>query len=143
MKIQRSALVLFSATEMYSLVQDVPSYPQFLSWCKTAEVHAQTATSQQASLSVSVAGIEQSFTTLNQLVYAQSVEMQLLEGPFKDLVGQWVFTQLGEDGCKVSLMLDFHMTNGPLASLFGRGFGRVADRLVDDFCKRAAKVYRK
>ena len=143
MKIERSALVVFSAEEMYLLVQDVPSYPQFLSWCKTAEVHAQTTTSQQASLSVSVAGIEQSFTTLNHLVYAHRVEMQLLEGPFKDLVGQWLFTQLGEEGCKVSLMLDFHMTKGPLASLFGRGFGKVADRLVDDFCKRAEVVYQK
>lgn len=142
MKIERSALVLFSAEKMYSLVRDVPSYPQFLSWCKTAAVHQQTAFSQQASLSVSIAGVEQNFTTLNTLVYARSVEMQLLEGPFKELVGQWLFTQLGEDGCKVSLMLDFHMTKGPLASLFGRGFGKVADRLVDDFCKRAEQVYR-
>ena len=143
MKIERSALVVFSAEEMYLLVQDVPSYPQFLSWCKTAEVHAQTATSQQASLSVSVAGIEQSFTTLNHLVYAHRVEMQLVEGPFKDLVGQWLFTQLGDEGCKVGLILDFQMTKGPLASLFGRGFGKVADRLVDDFCKRAEVVYQK
>ncbi len=142
MKIERSALVSFSAEKMYSLVRDVPSYPQFLSWCKTAVVHQQTATSQQASLSVSVAGIAQSFTTLNQLVYARSVEMKLLQGPFKDLVGQWLFTPLGEDGCKVSLMLDFHMTKGPLAGIFGRGFGKIADRLVDDFCKRAEQVYR-
>lgn len=141
MKIERSALVLYSAEKMYALVEDVPAYPRFLSWCKTAEVHEQTATSQKASLSVSVAGVAQSFTTLNRLQPAHSVEMQLLEGPFKDLVGQWLFTPLGENGCKVSLKMDFHMTKGPLAGLFGRGFGKVADRLVDDFCKRAEEVY--
>lgn len=141
MKIERSALVLFSAEKMYALVEDVPSYPQFLSWCKAADVHEQTATSQKASLSVSVAGVAQSFTTFNRLKPGHSVEMQLLEGPFKDLVGQWLFTALGEDGCKVSLMMSFHMAKGPLAGLFGRGFGKVADRLVDDFCKRAEEVY--
>jgi len=142
MKIERSALVLFSAEKMYALVEDVPCYPQFLSWCKTAEMHEQTITSQKASLSVSIAGVEQSFTTLNQLKPGRCVEMQLLEGPFKDLVGRWLFTPLGQDGCKVSLMMDFHMAKGPLAGLFGRGFGKVADRLVDDFCKRAEEFYR-
>jgi ribosome-associated toxin RatA of RatAB toxin-antitoxin module len=141
MKIERSALVLFSAMDMYALVRDVPSYPQFLSWCKTAEVHEQTAVSQKASMSVSIAGVEQRFTTLNQLQLDRSVEMQLLVGPFKDLVGQWMFKPLGGDGCKVSLMMDFHMKKGPLSSIFGRGFGKVADRLVDDFCKRAEEVY--
>lgn len=141
MKIERSALVLHSAASMYALVKDVPSYTEFLSWCTAAEVHKQTATTQKASLGVSIAGIEQRFTTLNQLQAGHSVEMQLLEGPFKDLVGKWLFTPLGEDGSKVSLMMDFHMTKGPMAGLFGRGFGKIADRLVDDFCKRADEVY--
>ena len=141
MKIERSALVLHSAAKMYALVKDVPSYTEFLSWCKSAEVHDQTETSQEASLAVSIAGIEQRFTTLNQLNPGHSVEMQLLEGPFKDLLGKWQFTPLGEDGSKVSLVMDFHMTQGPMASLFGRGFGKIADRLVDDFCKRADEVY--
>lgn len=141
MKIERSALVLHSAVSMYALVRDVQAYTQFLSWCTAAEVHKQTDTSQEASLAVSIAGIEQRFTTLNQLQLGRSVEMQLLEGPFKDLVGKWLFTPLGEHGSKVSLMMDFHMTKGPMAGLFGRGFGKIADRLVDDFCKRADEVY--
>jgi ribosome-associated toxin RatA of RatAB toxin-antitoxin module len=141
MKIERSALVLHSAANMYALVQDVPSYTQFLSWCIAAEVHHQTAMSQEASLAVSIAGMEQRFTTLNQLIPGHSVQMQLLEGPFKDLLGKWSFIPLGEDGSKVSLVMDFHMTKGPMAGLFGRGFGKIADRLVDDFCKRADEVY--
>lgn len=141
MKIERSALVLHSAASMYALVKDVPSYTEFLSWCTAAEVHKQTATSQEASLAVSIGGIVQRFSTLNQLEAGHSVQMQLLEGPFKDLVGKWLFTPLGEDGSKVSLMMDFHMTKGPMAGLFGRGFGKMADRLVDDFCKRADQVY--
>lgn len=142
MKIERSALVLHSAPSMYALVRDVPAYTEFLSWCTASEVHDQTATSQKASLAVSIAGVQQRFTTLNLLQPGHSVEMQLLEGPFKDLVGKWLFIPLGEDGSKVSLVMDFHMTKGPMASLFGRGFGKVADRLVDDFCKRADEVYR-
>ena len=141
MKIARSALVMHSAMDMYRLVEGVPSYPQFLSWCTAARIHEQNNEMQKATLTVVVAGVRQSFTTLNTLLSGESVEMKLLEGPFKNLQGEWRFIQLGADGCKISLELDFEMTNGVMSSVFGKGFGKIADRLVDDFCKRAEQVY--
>ena len=141
MKIIRSALVTYSALDMYKLVEAVPAYPQFLSWCTSTHVHEQRSDFQKASLTVVVAGIKQSFTTVNSLFAPERVEMRLFEGPFKNLQGEWRFIPLGEDGCKISLELDFEMASGPMAKLFGKGFGKVADRLVDDFCKRAEKVY--
>ena len=141
MKIARSALVAHSAMNMYKLVEGVSSYPQFLSWCTATMVHEQTSEIQKASLTVVVAGIKQQFTTLNTLWSGERLEMKLLEGPFKNLQGEWRFVQLGEDGSKISLELDFEMTRGPMATMFGKGFGKIADRLVDDFCKRAEKVY--
>ena len=142
MKIERSALVAHSAMDMYKLVADVPSYPRFLSWCSATVVHEQDDVSQKASLTVTVAGITQHFTTLNALVVGERVGMKLFEGPFKNLQGEWCFNQLGADGCKISLELDFEMTPGLVATMFGKGFGKIANRLVDDFCKRAEEVYR-
>ena len=142
MKIERSALVTHSALDMYLLVADVPSYPQFLSWCTATQVHEQNIDMQKASLTVVVAGIKQHFTTINTLRSGERLEMKLLEGPFKNLLGEWSFVQLGEDGCKISLELDFEMANGPIAKMFGKGFGKIANRLVEDFCQRAEKVYR-
>ena len=141
MKITRSALVTHSAMDMYKLVEGVPFYPQFLSWCTSTLVHEQNDEFQKASLTVVVAGIRQSFTTANTLCRGERVEMKLLEGPFKNLHGEWRFLQLGDDGCKISLELDFEMTRGPMSNLFGKGFGKISDRLVDDFCKRAERVY--
>ena len=141
MKIERSALVTYSALDMFQLVADVPSYPQFLSWCTATQVHEQNTEMQKASLTVVVAGIRQHFTTINTLSIGRRLEMKLLEGPFRNLQGEWSFFQLGEDGCKISLELEFEMTSGPMAKMFGKGFGKVANRLVEDFCQRAEKVY--
>ena len=143
MKIERSALVAHSAMNMYQLVADVPAYPQFLSWCTDTIVHEQSSEVQRASLTVVVAGIRQHFTTLNALHRGERVEMNLLEGPFRNLQGEWRFVQLGDDGCKISLELDFEMNRSPMAAMFGKGFGKVANRLVEDFCKRAERVYQK
>jgi ribosome-associated toxin RatA of RatAB toxin-antitoxin module len=67
--------------------------------------------------------------------------MSLFEGPFKNQQGEWRFLQLGEHGCKISLELDFEMSGGLMTSMFGKGFGKIANRLVDDFCRRAETVY--
>jgi ribosome-associated toxin RatA of RatAB toxin-antitoxin module len=141
MKIERTAMVAHSAMEMYRLVEDVQSYPQFLSWCTDAIVHQQDTDIQKASLTVVLAGIRQQFTTINTLRAGERIEMKLLEGPFRNLQGEWCFTQLGEDGCKISLELEFEMSANPMAILFGKGFAMLANRLLEDFCKRAEKVY--
>ena len=142
MKIERTALVGHTAMDMYRLVADVPSYPQFLSWCIATAVHEQDSVVQKASLTVRIAGVTQQFTTINALSIGERVGMSLLEGPFRNLQGEWRFTQLGEAGCKVSLRLDFEMTGKLTSTVFGKGFAKVANRLVEDFCKRAETVYR-
>ena len=142
MKIERSALVIHSAAKMYQLVLDVPAYPQFLSWCTSTLVQEQTAALQKASLTVSVAGVIQRFTTINTLYTDARIELNLYEGPFRNLHGAWDFVQLGGDGCKVSLGLDFEMRSGPVAKVFGKGFGKIVNRQVSDFCKRADEVYK-
>ena len=128
--------------DMYRLVADVPAYPEFLSWCTATEVHEQTDVIQKASLVVRIAGVTQQFTTLNSLIAGERVGMRLFEGPFKNLQGEWRFLQLGEYGCKISLELDFEMSGGLVTSMFGKGFGKIANRLVDDFCRRAETVYK-
>ena len=141
MDIKRTALVLHSASDMYRLVQDVPSYSQFLSWCLVSEIHEQTEYEQLASLVIKVSGIQQKFTTRNRLVRDERLVMSLVDGPFKRLSGEWQFQPLGTDGSKVSLFLGFEFSNRVLSSTFQRGFTRIADRLVQDFCQRADQVY--
>jgi len=122
---------------MYHLVHDVPSYPSFLRWCTFAEVHEQSDEHQLASLGVRVAGVEQKFMTRNELVPGQSLGLSLVEGPFRALTGEWRFKALGERGSKVSLILDFDFMPGIISMAFQRGFKKIADHLVQEFCRRA------
>jgi ribosome-associated toxin RatA of RatAB toxin-antitoxin module len=142
MRIQRSALVVHPAMDMYQLVHDVPSYPRFLKWCTDAVVHEQDHEQQLASLSIRVGGLQQRFTTRNRLVPGERLSLSLVEGPFQSLAGEWTFTQLGESGSKVTLELNFDFRKGFVSSAFQRGFSRVADHLVGEFCQRAKEIYR-
>ncbi len=127
--------------DMYRLVLDVGGYPQFLSWCTASEVLEQADGSQIASLTMSVGGLQQTFTTRNTLVPGQQISLSLIDGPFRRISGDWQFTQLGAQGCKIALALYFEFSGSILSGAFRRGFARVADHLVTDFSARADKVY--
>jgi len=141
MEIKRTALVLHSAMDMFRLVRDVPAYPEFLSWCVKAEVHEQTPEQQLASLMVKISGITQTFTTRNRFVPGERLTLSLVEGPFKQLSGEWLFEPLGTAGSKVTLLLGFDFSSRMLSSAFRRGFAHIADHMVNEFCKRADVVY--
>ncbi len=141
MEIKRTTLVPHSAMDMFRVVQDVPSYPEFLSWCLAATVHEETSEYQLASLEVKVAGIVTSFTTRNRFVPGERLTLALVDGPFSHLSGEWQFKALGEEGSKVMLSMNFDFSSSLIASVFRRGFARIADRLIDDFGKRADALY--
>lgn len=140
-EIHRFALVPHSSARMFDLVRDVARYPEFLPWVRAAEVHEEGDELQIATLDVRVAGISRRFTTRNTMVANEKLEMDLEKGPFDELSGRWAFRSLGSAGTRVSLDLSFHLPGSMLMLPFQRGFGRVADRMVDDFCRRADRIH--
>ncbi|WP_067514972.1 type II toxin-antitoxin system RatA family toxin [Endozoicomonas ascidiicola] len=140
-KISRSALVTYSAQQMYDLVSDIESYGEFLPSCAGGKIISQEGDQLEAILEVAKAGIRQSFSTRNKIVPGVSIEMNLLEGPFKHLSGIWTFTQLGDEGCKVSLELDFEMSNKFTAATLGALVGQMMNSMVDAFSNRAKQIY--
>jgi ribosome-associated toxin RatA of RatAB toxin-antitoxin module len=142
MEIRRSALVLHPAMDMFRLVQDVPAYPAFLTWCIESSVREQSAEHQLATLVVRIGGMTQTFTTHNRFVPGERLTLSLVDGPFRQLAGEWLFEPLGTDGSKVTLVLTFEFSNKLLSAAFRRGFTHIADRLVSEFSRRADHVYR-
>ena len=140
-QVSRSALLMYSAEEMYQLVNDVNAYPEFLPGCVDANILTNNNNVMRASVEVSKAGISQTFTTENILVNGQSILMNLVDGPFKHLRGGWTFSKLDEQACKINLDLEFEF-NSSLAELaFGRIFQELVGSMVKSFSSRAKVVY--
>ncbi len=139
--IDRSALVPYSAAEMYALVDDIDAYQSFLPWCKTSRVLSRDEHVVRGSLELSKAGIEKSFTTCNRVQKNKMIEMRLEEGPFHHLEGFWRFDALDEQACKISLLMEFEFSSKILGLTVGPVFNQIANSLVEAFCKRATEVY--
>ena len=140
-QVSRSALLMYSAQEMYQLVNDVNAYPEFLPGCSETSVLSDSPELMEASVKVSKAGISQTFVTENTLVTDKSITMNLVKGPFKHLTGGWTFTELDEHACKVSLDLQFEFSSKIVELAFGRVFHELVGSMVKSFSTRAKTVY--
>jgi len=140
-QVDRSALVLHTAEEMFDLINDVERYPEFLPWCASTEIISRTDDELVATLFLSKGGLKYSFTTRNQLNRPVSMTLELEEGPFSRLSGVWDFKPLSDEACKVSLSLQFEFS-GKIASMaMSKVFNQVATTMVDAFVARADQVY--
>jgi len=140
-KVLRSALVPYSAAQMYALVKDVEAYPSFLPWCNDAEVHIREEAFIEASLELHRGRISKRFRTRNVLKENESLGIALVGGPFKHMSGGWIFQQLSDAGSKVELDLQFEFESRATDIIFGRFFENTCNSLVDSFTQRAAKIY--
>ncbi len=138
--INRDATVPYSPNQMFDLVNRIEDYPEFVPWCKSAEILHRDEHEIRARLQFAKGSLHKSFTTCNRLQPSKIVEIRLIDGPFRQLEGFWRFESVPE-GCQIRLDLEFEFSNKILGLMFAPVFHPVANTLVDVFCKRAHEVY--
>ena len=141
--ISKSTVVSFSAEQMYTLVNDVESYPDFLPWCSASEVLEHTSQFMKASVSLAVGAVKQTFTTENTLDPGKRIDVHLVSGPFKQLQGFWLFEPAGENMCRVGFQMNFEYKNLFVKLALNKIFQGIGDTLVSSFIKRAEQLHAK
>ncbi len=140
--INKSALVPYSAKQMFDLVDDIDAYPEFLPGCCKTETSNRTEESVDGVMYLTKGGIKLELGTHNEMITNEEIKLRLIKGPFKRLTGIWTFSQLREDACKVSLKMEFEFSSKILSLALGVLFNQLANNMLDAFCKRAKQVYK-
>jgi ribosome-associated toxin RatA of RatAB toxin-antitoxin module len=139
--ISKSAIVPYSCEQMYQLVNQIDKYPQFLNWCSSADILNQTEQEITASVSINKNTFKQTFTTLNTLTPNVRIDMQLKDGPFKQLNGAWIFTSLNDNACKINLELEFSFASKLVDMVITPVFTSISNTQLDAFIERAKQIY--
>ena len=126
---------------MFELVNNIDDYSQFLNWCDSSSILNQSDNQITASVQINQGGLKQSFSTLNTLTPYTSIEMQLLDGPFDELSGEWRFETLGENASKVHLTLQFKFKSMLIDMALSPIFKSIANSQLDAFVSRAKYIY--
>lgn len=142
-EVTRSALVPYSAEQMFALVEDIERYPEFVPWIASAQKLDSTPDQVTGRLEMQRSGVRETFTTRNFLKRPTEMLMTLVDGPFKTFEGRWTFTPLGDKGVKVGLTIRFEFANAMLGMLLSRAFEKNCAEMIDAFVARARAVYGK
>ena len=131
----------YSAQQMFDLVNDINSYPQFVPDCIDTGVLQRDDNLLLAYIEVEKFGFKKRFTTLNRLKESSKIEITLIDGPFKKLVGAWTFTPILENQSKITFDLTFEFNSKLLDMTFTPIFKDIMKNMVIAFSNRAKQLY--
>lgn len=144
--------VAHRARQMFDLVADIESYPEFVPLCQALVLRSRREKGGRvilvADMTVGFKAIRETFTC--QVVLNEqelSIAVSYIDGPFKYLNNVWRFEPNGTDagpehsGSNVIFDLDYEFKSRTLAMLMGAMFDQAFARFVRAFEQRADLLY--
>ncbi|MBK7898189.1 MAG: type II toxin-antitoxin system RatA family toxin [Azonexus sp.] len=139
--VEKTVLIEHSAREMFDLVDRCEDYPAFLPWCGRTELKFRDELRTVATLHINYHSVRSSFTTENTKESGSTMEIRLVDGPFRRLEGSWRFKALAETACKIEFRLHYEFSSKMFEKIIGPVFSHIANTFVDAFVRRADQVY--
>ena len=136
----------YSARQLYDLVADIRSYPEFLPWCSACRIRATREIEGgeviDADLVISFKVFREKFGSRVTLrPEALKIDVEYLDGPFRYLNNHWHFRDLDTGGCEVDFFVDFEFRSRALQAIIGVVFNEAMQRIVGAFERRAEALY--
>ncbi|MDB2563646.1 type II toxin-antitoxin system RatA family toxin [Amylibacter sp.] len=136
----------YTAKQMYDLVADVETYPDFLPWCAATRIRKVTKDSHktiiEADLIIAFKVFRERFGSRVTLKAEKfSIDVEYLDGPFKYLNNHWIFRDV-HGGCEADFFVDFEFKSRVLQALIGVVFNEAMQRIVKAFEMRADDLYK-
>ena len=130
----------YSCEQMFDLVADVKSYPEFLPWVSAMRVREDSDTETLADMIVGFKGLRETFTSKVDKVRPETIHVEYIDGPLKYLHNDWVFRPEA-NGCAVDFTVDFAFKNRVFEMLAGQVFGAALRKMIGAFETRADELY--
>jgi coenzyme Q-binding protein COQ10 len=137
--------VPFTPRQMFDLVADVESYPEFVPLCVGLRVKERSRVSGHevllAEMDVGYGALRETFSTRVKLdAVMLRVTVEYLDGPFQFLDNRWAF-EPAPDGCNVDFYISYELKSLMLQLMVGAVFERAFRRFTEAFEQRAQQIY--
>ena len=142
-KLEKQINIDHSSKNMFNLVNNTKSYPDFLPWCSNSIILNENENTIDAEIYIDFFGIKQKFSTQNKIIKNEEINITLIDGPFKSLNGCWRFIDKGTDKCLIDFKIEYDFSNFFIEKVFGSVFSIIVNSLMDSFIERANELYKK
>ena len=92
----------------------------------------------EARLDFNLKGIKTTFTTMNKIIEYESIEMKLIDGPFKYLDGRWEFEEISGKTI-IKLIINYEAKNKIIEYTVRKSLEKITNYLVKSFVSESNK----
>ena len=131
----------YSAVNMYTLVADISNYSEFLPYCKSSGIEDFSNGIVTGFIELEFQGIVKKVITKNTLVLNKKITMELINGPFNQLQGEWDFHEITENSSKISLSLQYELKSAFYSTVVSMLVKKVTNQVIESFITRAEHLY--
>ena len=140
-RVWRLRFPVFSTEQLFTLVSDIESYPQFVPGCVATRILEHRADGRRLVDNVFGAGpLRWRFRSTAEADPPHRLEIVSQDGPWRRFAMLWRFTPEG-DGCRVDVDLDVAFRSPLLAALAPTALPRAEPRIIRAFEARAQRLY--
>ena len=141
-KYSNSIVLPFNAKQLYEIVIDVESYPEFLPWCLSSRIVKKLDDSNfDAELKVGYKAIDEKYISRIKAEYEKKIISKAISGPFKSLDSSWHFKNIDKKQCKVDFIIEYQFKSFFLDKVMGSLFKKATIKMLDAFEQRARNLY--
>ena len=140
-KFYQKRILNFTTKQLFDIVIDVESYPNFLPWCKETEIlNRKDNYNFDAILTVGYQAINESYTSEVNSVYLKYIKSTAIKGPFKILESTWKFKNLNKS-CEIEFAIQYEFKSFFLGKVMGGLFKKASEKMFEAFEERAKKLH--
>ncbi len=131
----------YTPEQLFALVMDIESYPEFLPWCMGARINKREKSDLSADVIVGYKIFRERFSSRVHFKKNKEIEVEYLKGPMRHLHNKWLFKEEKGGKCTVDFYVDFSLQTKIFEGIVDQFFQIALMRMIDAFEKRAKQLY--
>ncbi|WP_333023403.1 type II toxin-antitoxin system RatA family toxin [Wolbachia endosymbiont of Pentidionis agamae] len=134
-----------AAYEIFQVVIDVESYPEFIPWCKAIYVEKKCESFMVVDLLAKFYGLEDQYTSLINFSSPTQekngwIKIVSSNGVFKHMYNKWEFISLDKNSTVVKFYIEFEFHSRLFYVMFNSVFKYVEKKIITAFKNRAREL---
>ena len=138
MLIKKEAIILKDLKTVFNIVNRVDLYKNFVPYCVESKIIFEQNDEMEARIDFNLKGLATSFTTRNKINNNESIDMKLVEGPFKKLDGKWEFKEI-DNKTLVFLTINYEAESKIVEYTVTKSLEKITNYLVNAFVSQSMK----
>tara|TARA_B100000941_G_scaffold158728_1_gene112796 strand:+ start:231 stop:677 length:447 start_codon:yes stop_codon:yes gene_type:complete len=138
--INQSEDINVDVTLIFELINNVDKYSDFLPWCSNSIILDNSSSEMTAEIEITGKPIKWAFKTKNTYKKNKIINIQLVDGPFKNLEGYWKFNIIDKHNTNVSLFLEYEFDSKIIELSLKPIFSSIMSSILDSFISEAFRL---